>query len=188
MRTTRLLAALATAALVALVAGCGGESPKPTSLPSTSASPSPSASPSATPPVLPAAAKSKTKAGAIAFARHFIELVNYASAAGQTKELRANFNSLCTKCTAFADTIDQTYSDGGRIEGGAWHARTLRYYGIRNEVAFVDAIVDFDAQSWTKRAGAESTKYPASRNHLKAFNLRWTSTGAWAVSALDPDS
>ncbi len=29
--------------------------------------------PSATPPVMPAAAKEKTKAGAIAFARHFVE-------------------------------------------------------------------------------------------------------------------
>lgn len=187
MRTTRLLAALAAAALVA---GCGGEGPKPSTLPSKSASPSTSASPTptATPPVLPAAAKAKSKAGAIAFARHFIELVNFATTAGDTQELRGNFISLCTKCEAFADTLDQTYSDGGGIRGGAWHAKTVRFYGIRNEVAFVDAVVDFDAQTWTRKSGARPTNYPASRNNLKAFNLRWTKAGSWAVSALDPDS
>src|ERR1700712_2421290 len=107
-RQPRLVVVAALALLV--VAGCGGD-PKPKSLPSPTPSPSPSASASATPPALPPAAK--TKAGAIAFARTFIESVNYAGVAGDTAPLRAMYIPFCTRCEALADGIDQTYAAGG---------------------------------------------------------------------------
>jgi hypothetical protein len=186
-RHPRLLAVAALALL--LVAGCGGD-PKPKSLPSPTPSPSPSASASAPKqtdaPSPPKAAKNR--AGAIAFANFFIELVNYSSLSGDTTELRRNYVPLCTKCEAFADVVDKTYASGGKITGGDWHAVHFKYYGIRNQVAFVDAVVDFDAQSWVKRAGTSPVAYPAKRNNLKAFNLRWRASGDWAVSALDPNS
>ncbi len=58
--------------LCLLLAGCGG-SPEPKPPPKAEPSASPSASASPTPPVMPAAAKEKTKAGADAFTRHFVE-------------------------------------------------------------------------------------------------------------------
>ena len=77
MRTVRhRLAAVAGVTCLLVAAGCG-ENPAPKPLPKSdpkpSASPSPSAS--ATPPVLPAAARAKTKAGAIAFGRHYVDLL-----------------------------------------------------------------------------------------------------------------
>ena len=62
-RVAGLVAPLVAAGL--LLSGCGGDSPEPKPLPKDSKS-SPSASPSPTPPAMPAAAKKKTKAGAIA--------------------------------------------------------------------------------------------------------------------------
>ena len=86
-----------------------------------------------------------------------------------------------------ADGIDATYRKGGKIQGGAWHPTRFKFYGIENEVAVVDAAVDYDAQTWTKKSGAEPQEFPASQGNLKAFHLRWTGT-KWAVSALDPNA
>ena len=169
-----------------LLSGCGGDSPEPKPLPKESKS-SPSASPSATPPVMPAAAKKKTKAGAVAVARTFLDALNFAGATGDTDPLRGTYTQLCTRCEVIADGIDKTYREGGKIEGGAWHPTRFKFYGIENQVAVVDAAVDYDAQTWTKRSGAKPTKFPASQGNLKAFHLRWTGS-RWAVSALDPNA
>src|ERR1700712_3545826 len=146
-RQPRLLAVAALALL--LVAGCGGD-PKPKSLPSPTPSPSPSASASASPPALPAQAK--TRAGAIAFARTFIETVNYAGMAGDTGPLRALYIPFCTRCEALADGIDHTYAGGGSFKGGAWTPTSFRFYAIKNDVAFVDAFVDYAPQVWTQES------------------------------------
>jgi hypothetical protein len=137
---------------------------------------------------MPAAAKSKTRAGAIAFARQYIAALNYAGATGDTTPLRDLYIPLCTRCEAIADGIDATYAAGGRIEGGQWRPTTFKFYAIKNEVAFVDAIVDYEEQAWTKKRGGEPKVFPASQRNLKAFNLRWRGPEGWATSALDPDS
>lgn len=179
---------IAGVVLLASLTACGG-APEPQPLPTStsSTSPSPSSSATPTPPVMPETAGAKTKAGSIAFARGFIEALNYAGFSGDTKPLRRLYISLCTRCEAIADGIDQTYAAGGKIDGGSWHVSSVTFYTIKNEVAFVDALVDYDAQTWTKSQGAQPTEFPASKRNLKAFNLRWKSSGGWATSALDPN-
>ncbi len=68
------------AALVLALAGCGGD-PKADPPPSTTPTPTVSPSPSATPtvPALPEAAKANTKAGAIAFVKYYVGLINHAA-------------------------------------------------------------------------------------------------------------
>jgi hypothetical protein len=188
MRTVgpRLAAGLIAAGLV--LAGCGGSAePKP--LPAPSKSPSPSASPSDVParPVLPEAAKAKTKAGAIAFTSAFIDTLNYSGTSGETAPLRELFLPLCTRCEAIADGIDETYASGGYFKGGEWTPERFKFYDMQNDVAVLDAIVDYRAQVWLKATGAKPIQYRASSNNLKAFNLRWQA-GAWHVSALDPSA
>jgi hypothetical protein len=184
MRTTRLLAALVAAAL--LLAGCGG-SPKPSTLPSKSPTPSPSASPSPTPPVTPAAVRLKTKEGAEATVRLFLDTLAYAGASGQTDELRATYAASCTKCEAIAKGIDDTYGAGGSIRGGAWHPTQLKFYAIKGNVAYIDAVVDYGPQTWTRTSSASPQHAPAQKNVLKAFQLIWSS-GRWSVGALDPQT
>ena len=102
------------------VAGCGGSGAADADA-TTSSSPStpPSSSPStAPPPALPAAAQQHTKAGAIAFVRHYIALINYAQATGSVDELeRAGLES-CRSCTSTTRFIARLYARGGRFEGG----------------------------------------------------------------------
>jgi hypothetical protein len=135
---------------------------------------------------MPAAATQKSKAGATAFAGNFIETLNYAGSTGDTKPLRALYSPLCTRCEAIADSIDDTYANGGGISGGSWHPKSFKFYGIKNEVAFLDAFVDYDAQTWTESADAKPKSFPASQKNLKAFNLRWRGSAGWTTTALDP--
>lgn len=187
MRTVGAWLVAGPIAAVLLLSGCGG-SPEPSPVANPTKGASPSASPSASPraPALPAAAKEKTRAGAIAFARSFMDALNYAGATGDTRLLRSAYIKLCTRCEAISDSIDETYAGGGKIEGGEWHVKRLKFYAIKNEVAFVDAFVDYDAQTWTKKRGAKPVTFPASQGNLKAFNLRWTGAKGWRASALDP--
>src|SRR3954467_1198640 len=116
MRGRHTLAAV-IGALCVLLDGCGGSAePQPLPRPTASLSPSPSA----TPPVMPPAAKERTQAGATAFARLFIESLNYAGAVGDTESMRRLYLPLCTRCEAIADGIDETYAKGGYFKGGAW--------------------------------------------------------------------
>ena len=46
------------------------------------------------------------------------------------------------------------------IEGGAWHPTRFKFYGIQNEVAVVDAAVDYDASNVDKEIGSRTTEVP----------------------------
>lgn len=113
MRTPLLIANAALTA--ALIAGCGGNAPTPG--PSPTPSPTASSTGRAAPP-LPQAATAHTKAGAIAFVRHYIDLINYAQATGDTKPIRAVEGPHCSSCTSANGYVERLYARGGRLVGG----------------------------------------------------------------------
>lgn len=194
MRPTRRALATTTAAAVLLSTGaCGGANPEPAPLPKPTASltptpttPTTTSTPTSTPPVMPAAAKAKTKAGAIAAVRHFLAAMAYAGESGKTRPLRETYVKLCTRCEAIADGIDETYSSGGTYRGGSWTERSIMFYKIQTDVAILDVVVDYTAQTWIRRRGATATYFKASPNHLHAFQLKWVASEGWRVGALDP--
>jgi hypothetical protein len=69
---------------------------------------------------MPAAAKAKTKAGAIAFARHYIELINHAQATGDVAPLTGVEKNGCASCGRANGVIQSLYRQGGSIRGGAF--------------------------------------------------------------------
>lgn len=107
-------------ALVALLllAGCGGD-PKADPSPTPSTPPA-STTPSPTAPVMPAAASENSKAGAIAFVRYYIELINHAQATGDVGRLRAVEDAGCKSCTNGRKYLSTIYGAGGHISGGTW--------------------------------------------------------------------
>jgi len=108
-------------AFALLVSGCGGDDPLPTEPP-----PSPSStSTTRAAPELPDAAMEDSKEGAVAFVRHYVDLINYAQETGDTAALAAASAEQCDECTRVASAISKLYSAGGHIEGGLW--RTGRY-------------------------------------------------------------
>lgn len=113
-RTPRL-AGLVAATL--LLAGCGG-SPEPQPLPKPTASTSPSATSS--PPVVPETASENTRSGAIAFVRHYVDLINFAQSTGEVAAMQRVESRGCESCQSVENDLNDLYSSGGSLAGGAW--------------------------------------------------------------------
>jgi hypothetical protein len=72
---------------------------------------------------MPAAASENTKAGAIAFVRYYIELINHAQATGDVDALAAVESPDCRSCTSARDVVTKIYASDGHLEGGKWSGR-----------------------------------------------------------------
>jgi hypothetical protein len=132
--------------VLAVLAGCGGD-PKAEPTPSLS-TPSVSTTPSPTAPVMPAAASENSKAGAIAFVRYYIELINHAQATGDVAALAAVEDPDCKSCTQGREYIQGTYAAGGHIEDGQLRLRVLS--ALQNDAIngwTVDAKLSFGPQT-----------------------------------------
>jgi len=123
-------------AVITLLSGCSSNEPM-AGTPSTSEAttrPSASASPTKpTPPALPAAAREDTKQGAKAFARHYLELINYAAGTGDVSPLQAA-SSDCAGCNEYVALYKRTYDDGGFFKDSGMVATT--YFVKRHAAAY----------------------------------------------------
>jgi len=108
---------LVAVALPVVLSGCGEDPHKP---PPYTPSPTPTTtSPSPTP--TKAAWEQKTPAGAEAFAKHWIDVFNQATATGNAEEFRKLGTKDCPSCGDYADFLNTVYKQqGGHIEGGRW--------------------------------------------------------------------
>ena len=180
------------------VAGCGG-GPSPDTAPTPSASaptasttpatptasPTPSASASPTAPTLPASARARSKAGAVAFARHYVQLINYAGASGDTVPLQGNSLTSCVKCHDLSKGIDKIYDSGGFIAGGGWKVVAARSFGFRGDYFFVDLAISSSPQVVVQKTGAPARTFPGAKRRLRSFVLRYNRQH-WRLAELDP--
>ena len=103
--------ALTIAALV-LLTGCTDD-PEPIE---------PPASPrvSATQPAMPSKARENTASGAATFVSYWVEVSNYASQTGNTRELTRISDEECEGCRSYIDLYEETYAAGGYFKGSEW--------------------------------------------------------------------
>jgi hypothetical protein len=73
-----------------------------------------------TEPVMPALAKRHSTAGAKAFIRYFVAVLNYSHRAHSTRRLRTLSAKDCLVCTVIARSIDAMRKSGGEQTGAAW--------------------------------------------------------------------
>lgn len=173
---------LAAALLLPLLAACGG-APQASNPPTLDRSPS--ASPTAPePPALPTSATRGGAPGATAFVKHWVDVLNFAGASGQTAALEELSATDCVRCEALVSGIDAIYKDGSRIEGGGWTVTSTRPYGTREQRFFIDAVIDSEPQSVVSSDGTKK-KFDGAQDRLRAFVLKRTSSG-WLVAELDP--
>jgi hypothetical protein len=125
MRVTRYAAALAAGGLLLSTAGCSGEA-APQGSPAPSASSSASASASV--PTIPAAARGTGPKAAEAFVRHYVDLINHATATLHGSPLRRVSTSDCEACEYFVEALATTKERAGRYEGGKWTVKELDQY------------------------------------------------------------
>lgn len=137
-RRRRIFAAAVALSLLSVTACTGGgttpgataapESSSPTASPAPTATPIPTASykpadasgraQNVPVPVLPEAAKAETKEGAIAFAEHWYEALNYAYQTGDFGPLDAVTGPGCRMCAKVRPGIVEWNSEGRWIAGG----------------------------------------------------------------------
>ncbi len=69
---------------------------------------------------MPPEARANSKAGAIAFVKHYIDVFNYASNTGDVEELQRLSDPKCAGCTKYIDLIEKTYDAGGYFKDSGW--------------------------------------------------------------------
>lgn len=121
-RATSRARLLPAALLLALVlSGCGTGSsaaPEPKPLERIAASASPSATPG--PPRLPAVTRGDSERAAVAFVKHYIDVLNYAARTLDTEPVRQLSTDDCAACRGVRRRLGEIAASGGHIEGGAW--------------------------------------------------------------------
>jgi hypothetical protein len=171
---------VATAVVVPLlVAGCSDD-PEPKFEPS----PSPSPSESTSEPAEPKAWEVKSEAGAVAFAKHWIEVFNEAKSTGDTAELEEMSAETCTSCTNFVNFLNQLYGHGGRFESTGWHVKEVSDpVSLRGSKAGVSMRIRQSPERVHRANPPEVEHFPGGLVTYSA-GLEWRN-GNWVMTRLD---
>ena len=162
-----------------LLGGCGGD---PKAEPSPSPSPPVSSTPTPAPPALPPAATANTKAGAIAFVKHYIDLINYAQATGDVAPLKAESSNTCKSCNSVSEVAQSIYAEGGHISGGRWRIKAM--FAVAAEPGWiVTARINFGPQVVRKTDSAAEQNLGGGTLLLNVHAKRMHS--GWEVSSWD---
>lgn len=190
-RHTRVTNTLAAAALpLALLVGCSGEEPEPKFPDEPSSSPTEASPSEPVEPTPPAAMERGDEAGAKAFVEYYFAMVNYARLTGETKDLSKLGLRSCTACDSIINTIVETRSNGGRIQGGDFTPTSVRLAALGKVSAHAEPFQGIVQVSFTKQviegSGDERIdgEYPAGRQRLEMVAVHsragWT-MGSWKV-------
>jgi hypothetical protein len=169
-----------------LLTGCSEQVEADDTLPSTSASPTTEALPPVGPADFPVPDEARTKdaAGAEAFARYYIELINRQQAIPAGQPLR-ELGPDCQDCLRVAQRLDETADAGQRIEGGELALVGEPAVTLRGETANVNFIARIEAVAVYDSSGAvvPETQYNAEDRLSSGFELTWsTAEECWLAS------
>jgi hypothetical protein len=139
--------------------------------PTSEPTPTEASGPSA--PELPTTATKHTKAGAIAFVRFYLELLNYAAHTGDVRPLRQHSTSDCEACRDDAQTWSDLYSSGGWAKGGVLALKTVRATApARPEDVYVGVTVARSHGTYKATPDAKAKSVPADEADLDYY-LVW---------------
>ena len=173
---------IAVAAVVPLVVlgACSQEDPQPKFSPP-SDSPSASESTPADPVVRPW--EKKTEAGAVAFAKHWMDVFSAAMLSGEVDELLALSGPNCEACKNVAHRLVAVYSTGGMYETEGWRVLESDAAVSRSGSASVGLRIRRSAETFRENAGGPKQSNPTSEASYNAI-LSWRD-GAWRMERLD---
>jgi hypothetical protein len=171
------VALLVVVAVLLMLTGCGGD-PKadPSPSPSSPATSPVSTTPSA--PVMPEAAKADTTAGALAFVKYYVSIVNHAAATGDTLALSDASSPSCESCRDVIQKMSDLYSAGGHSEGGVWRLVETKVTSV-GEPWRVSGHVSYTRQTIVRPGSPDETFEPG--EYDMEFTLRYR-TGQWQVN------
>ena len=103
------------------------------------------------PPEMPDAAKGTDEDAAIAFAKHYIDVLSYSARSGDTDYLRTLSSDSCEGCLDYINLYEQVYKDGGYFKRGDWTFSEIDVY--RNgETIELFGLVSAPATVWKMKA------------------------------------
>lgn len=174
----RLVAAVVCVPLLA-VGGCADD-PKPKVAPPTETPTS--SSPTATP--TPEPWEKKTNAGAVAFAKHWVDVFNEAQRTGDTAAMRELSATSCVSCSGFADQLEKLYAGGGHLESEGWRVKqALPTKNVPTGSAIVDLRVKRSVQTIRPGDGSKSQQFPGGLATFSA-SIGWVAS-AWQMNELE---
>lgn len=135
-----------------------------------SADPSEEKTPAPTAPAMPEIAQDESAAGAEAFVRHYIDVLNYAAVTGETEELKQLAHDDCEGCRAYEKTFDEIYAADGFIRGAEWEITAVEQEQLETHV---DVFVNIDiAEGTFKTTGDDSEERSGTDADLLRFSVQ----------------
>ncbi len=163
----RLFGALLVVGALTL-SGCTDDPAKPKPLPSPTSS-SPAASPSQTAPTMPPAAKGTSAASAEAFARHYVDLINYAMHSGDTAPMLKSRSKPCAPLASLSAEALRTWSQRRAIAGTGWRCWRVLSESPGNECHSAAQVVQSSAcQLYRKQKWQTADAIPSEGRSLKS--------------------
>ncbi|WP_140399986.1 DUF6318 family protein [Aeromicrobium sp. PE09-221] len=111
--------------------------------------------PEITVPAMPELAADDSPAGAEAFARHYIEVLNYSALTGDTAELENLSADDCTGCAKYIELYRSTYQNGGFFTGGEW---TVEAVALNSRNSTHEVTADISASAGSSKKSATDTE------------------------------
>jgi len=169
---------IAVAAVVPLLllGACSQDDPQPTFSPP-SDSPSATESSPAEPVVQPW--EKKTEAGAVAFAKHWVDVLNRVGESGRTADLTDISANNCASCASLVEYIDGVYGDGGRIESDGWEVLQVGDVAPGKTAKSTMSMRVRQSEQRVYRPG-EKTAHVAPVQFTVNFGLSWTD--GWSMT------
>lgn len=160
-----------------VLASCGSDSGGPDVDSTPSASPTPTLSP----PTKPANLHEATPESAADFVNYWIQVLNFAHATGDLKELRLVSKADCEGCNVAIEMIAEVYGAGGHVSGNAWSTDELELK-VESTAIFVTMTVSAAHGELVNAKGQEPVILEAMESKLYAWVQR--DAGQWLMSEI----
>ena len=154
------------------------------------ASPSPSVAVTQAPtePAVPTAGVDRSPAGATEFVRYWFATLAYAAQSGDVGPLGRASTDDCRGCRAAIETVQQSYSDGGRLDGGAYSLQDVQPSVLASGgLISVSVIFDRSPRSALSPVGEVRGSLPGIAFAQCELRLVWAGK-AWKVRALQAET
>lgn len=180
------LAAVACVLAGMTLAACNGDPPAASSTPPTDTQ---SATTTAddpgdgqpSPPAMPALAREHTIAGAKAFVKYYVDVLNYSYLNTTSEILDPLSPRPCTTCRAFVEAVDSMERHGGGQTGGEWTTTKIHLLAKSpDDHLLLLAEADVAAGSSTPSKHTQPHKIQAHHDQLE-FGAGWKE-GSWEIT------
>jgi hypothetical protein len=132
---------------------------------------------------MPELAMQKSAAGAKAFVRQFVDVLNYSWQSLSTEELRLLALRTCRSCAAGANAIDRVGNAGGFKHGAEWRVTAIASIPTQQAEPLVQAAIHVAKGTLKKSASSAPRALKPALLHAD-FQLSWRS-GGWRVANLE---